>query len=82
MTKNNPDKIRLTHRLAQFSDKQAVIELMQASITHNMKDFLSAEEIEAAKETMGIDRTLLEDQTYFIIETEFKGETVMVGCGG
>ena len=82
MKKNNPDKIKLTHRLARFADKQAIIELMQASIEHNMKDFLSAEEIEAAKETMGVDRTLLEDKTYFIIETEFKGATVMVGCGG
>lgn len=56
--------------------------LMQASIEHNMREFLSAAEIEAAKETMGIDQTLLKDQTYFVVETEHQGEAVMVGCGG
>ena len=33
-----------------------------------MKTFLSPEEIEAAKETMGVDQILLDDQTCFIIE--------------
>jgi len=47
-----------------------------------LKAFLSTEEIEAAKETMGVDRTLLEDLAYFVIETVDAGETVMVGCGG
>ena len=71
-----------THRVASHDDKPAIIALMQASIEENMKAFLSDEEIEAAKETMGVDRTLLDDGTYFIIETVVDGEPVMVGCGG
>jgi GNAT superfamily N-acetyltransferase len=72
----------MTHRTAQFSDIPAIIELMHASITENMKQFLSPEEIEAAKETMGVDRTLIEDGTYFIIETQVEAVTVLIGCGG
>lgn len=71
-----------THRIAGQHDKPSIIALMQASIAENMKAFLSDEEIEAAKETMGVDRTLLEDGTYFVIETIVDGEPVMVGCGG
>ena len=44
--------------------------------------FLSSEEIEAAKETMGVDKTLIEDGTYFIIETVKDGKKHIVGCGG
>lgn len=75
-------KIKFTHRLAQTEDTQTIIELMQASIAENMKDFMSEAEIKAAQETMGLDTTLIEDQTYFIIETEQDGKTVAVGCGG
>lgn len=72
----------LTHRIAQVKDVESIIELMQASIAENMKAYLSKEEIEGAKESMGVDQTLIQDQTYFVIETEFQGQTVMVGCGG
>lgn len=71
-----------THRIAGNADVPAIIELMRASIEVNMADFLSAEEIEAAKETMGVDQTLIDDGTYFVIEAETDGGTVMVGCGG
>ncbi len=71
-----------THRLATVDDVPAIVELMRTSISDNMKAFLSAAEIEAAKETMGVDRRLIEDQTYFLIETILNGETVLVGCGG
>ncbi len=73
---------KFTHRLAQESDIPAIESLMRAAIAGNMKDFLSKEEITAAQETMGLDTTLIEDQTYFVIEAEAQGETVMVGCGG
>jgi GNAT superfamily N-acetyltransferase len=72
----------LFHRIAQEADTQAIVKLMRASITENMKPFLSASEIEAAKETMGVDKTLIEDGTYFLIEAQQEGETVLVGCGG
>lgn len=58
------------------------MKLMRAAIAENMKAFLSAAEIAAAQETMGLDMTLIEDGTYFIIETERKGETIPVACGG
>ena len=76
------DTKNFTHRIATEADIPAIMEVMQASIAENMKDFLSEEEIAAAQATMGLDRTLLEDGTYFAIETEHEGETVMVACGG
>lgn len=75
-------RITLTHRIATLADKPAIIELMAAAIEHNMREFLTPGEIEGAKETMGVDRTLLEDGTYFVIETQHLGQMVMVGCGG
>ena len=75
-------QLRFTHRIAGPEDVPAIAELMRASIEENMREFLSAAEIEAAKETMGVDRTLIDDGSYFLIETEVDGETVLVGCGG
>ncbi len=75
-------KLSLTHRIAKVSDIPSIIQLMGLSISGNMKSFLSPTEIEAAKETMGVDRSLIDDQTYFIIETIYENEVVMVGCGG
>lgn len=73
---------RFSHRIATEADAPAIVALMKASIAENMKGFLTAEEIAAAQETMGLDTTLLEDGTYFVIETEQGGATVMAGCGG
>jgi len=71
-----------THRLAQPADAPAIVDLMRVAIAENMKSFLTAEEIAAAQETMGLDRTLIEDRTYFLIEARRDGETLLVGCGG
>lgn len=71
-----------THRIAQADDVPGIIQLMQRSIEENMKEFLSAEEIEANKESMGVDQTLIDDGTYFVIECQVEGNMVMVGCGG
>ena len=73
---------RFRHRIASDKDIPAIIQLMQLSIEENMKAFLSAKEIEAAKETMGVDQTLIDDGTYFLIEAEAAGQKVLVGCGG
>ena len=70
------------HRIATAADTPVIVGLMQASIAENMKGFLTPAEIAAAQETMGLDTTLLEDGTYFVIETVKDGETVAVGCGG
>ena len=74
--------IELKHRIAQTTDIQAVVNLMQLSIEENMKSFLGATEIEAAKETMGVDQTLIADGTYFVIEVNHEGSNLLVGCGG
>jgi len=74
--------VDLTHRLATLEDVPSIIELMQASILENMKSFLTTEEIKAAQESMGVDMTLINDQTYFVIETIKDNKKVMVGCGG
>tara|TARA_R110000803_G_C11891261_1_gene310968 strand:+ start:149 stop:709 length:561 start_codon:yes stop_codon:yes gene_type:complete len=71
-----------THRLANDRDIPTIMALMRASIAENMKAFLSAEEIAAAQESMGLDRSLINDGTYFVIETDVDGDAVMVACGG
>ena len=71
-----------SYRIATQKDVPAIIALMQLSIEENMKAFLTRDEIEAAKETMGVDQTLIDDGTYFLIEAEDCGKTVLVGCGG
>lgn len=76
------DPIELTHRLARAADVPAIKELMQLSIAENMKAFLSAEEVIAAQETMGVDNSLIEDETYFLIETIQDSNKILVGCGG
>ena len=74
--------IEFSHRIAQVEDIPAIMELMSLAIAENMKAFLSATEIEAAKETMGVDQSLIDDQTYFLVETVKNGESILVGCGG
>ena len=68
-------------RVANKSDIASIAELMRLSIEINMKAFLSAEQIEANKESMGVDLTLIEDGSYFVVETFKEGEKVLVGCG-
>jgi len=77
-----PVRVTRTHRVATMEDIPGIMALMGAAIAENMKSFLSAAEIEAAQETMGVDRSLVNDGTYFVIETVHQGETVMIGCGG
>lgn len=75
-------KPKFSHRIAGKNDVSAIIELMQISIAENMKAYLTPIEIEAAKETMGVDRTLIEDGSYFLIETSVNQQELLVGCGG
>lgn len=78
-------------RLATTADIPQISELMLLAIQENMKAFMAAEEIEAAKESMGVDRLLIADGTYFVIETDSGVITddlkqtdagLLVGCGG
>ncbi len=74
--------MEFNHRIATADDVPAIKELMGLSIEENMKAYLSSDEIEAAKETMGVDQTLIDDGTYFLIEADTDEGTVLVGCGG
>lgn len=55
---------------------------MRLSIAENMKAFLTPQEIIAAQESMGVDNSLIEDGTYYVIETSKDSTTILVGCGG
>jgi GNAT superfamily N-acetyltransferase len=70
------------HRTATIDDVPNIRTLMGLSIEYNMRSFLSDNEIVAAKETMGVDMTLINDGTYFVIENRSEYVTILVGCGG
>ena len=78
MNKNS----KFTYRIATEGDIPEIRKLMRLSIEENMKEFLSAEQIEANKESMGVDQILIDDGTYFVVETQEIGVTIIVGCGG
>lgn len=51
---------------------------MDAAIAQLQQGFLDAAQIEASRRFMGLDRQLVRDGTYFIVETEGR----IAGCGG
>ena len=51
---------------------------MEAAITELQKPFLNLRQIESSRTIMGLDTQLIEDGTYFIVETSGQ----VVGCGG
>lgn len=67
-----------THRLAGLGDLDALMSLMDLAISELQKGFLSEAEIAASRAIMGIDRQLIEDGTYFVVEAEGQ----IAGCGG
>lgn len=82
MSVSGEEAAAFTHRIAKVEDIPAIIELMGAAIERNMRAFLSPEEITAARETMGVDRTLVDDGTYFLVHAGTEAGEVLVGCGG
>lgn len=72
------ESVRLTHRLATFADMAVLQTLMDAAISELQKPFLDSGQIESSRTIMGLDSQLIEDQTYFIVETKDR----VVGCGG
>jgi len=68
----------ISHRLATADDMPALTLLMQASIRQLLPQFLSPAEVEASFAVMGLDSQLIEDGTYFVVETD----GVIAGCGG
>ena len=68
----------LTHRLARLEDRDALRELMNAAISELQKPFLDDRQIASSRTIMGLDTQLIEDGTYFIVESNRK----LAGCGG
>jgi len=68
----------LTHRLATPADIAALSALMDAAIGELQKGFLSEAQIASSRAIMGLDRQLIDDGTYFIVECEGQ----VAGSGG
>lgn len=69
---------QFSHRLARQADIPAIAELMVPAIAELQAAFLSPEQIAASAESMGLDTQLIDDGTYFLVETG----GVLAGCGG
>jgi GNAT superfamily N-acetyltransferase len=65
-------------RRATGDDVPVLAPLMQAAIEQLQRDFLDDAQIESSKAIMGIDRQLIDDGTYFVVEID----GAVAGCGG
>ena len=70
--------MKYNHRLAKLQDIPSIELLMQQSITNLLGAYVTEDELEASKESMGLDDQLIKDKTYFLI---YCNDT-LVGCGG
>jgi GNAT superfamily N-acetyltransferase len=68
----------LTHRLATAADVPALSELMARAIEQNQVDYLDDDQIASSKAIMGLDSQLVDDGTYFVVESDGR----LAGCGG
>ena len=67
-----------SHRLATPADIPSLSRLMESSIRELLAPFLSPQQIEASFAIMGLDRQLIDDGTYFVVEEKER----IAGCGG
>jgi GNAT superfamily N-acetyltransferase len=68
----------LSHRLARLEDVPALEPLMAAAIGELQSAFLSPAQVQASRAIMGLDRQLIRDRTYFVVEADGR----IAGCGG
>jgi GNAT superfamily N-acetyltransferase len=68
----------LSSRLAVRDDVPALTVLMDAAIAELQRGFLDDAQISSSKAIMGIDTQLIEDGTYFVVESDGN----VAGCGG
>lgn len=68
----------LTHRLATEDDLPALSRVMDAAISELQQGFLTPEQIASSRMIMGLDRQLVADRTYFVVEADGR----IAGCGG
>ena len=69
---------RYTSRLARMADIDALTRLMNQAIEAHLAQFLTARQVHASFDIMGLDTQLIEDGTYFAI---LDGDAI-VGSGG
>lgn len=67
-----------SHRLATMADLAELKALMALAIRRLVGAYLDAARVEASFEIMGIDTQLIDDGTYFAVESGGR----IVGCGG
>ena len=72
------DALELTSRLATADDIAVLEPMIETSIDVNQRGFLDDSQIRSSHAIMGIDRQLIADGTYFVVESD----GVIVGCGG
>ncbi len=72
----------LSWRIAEEADIPAISALQLRAIEELQKPFLSSEQIESSKKTMGLDSQLITDRTYFMIEADGAPAGSFAGCGG
>lgn len=66
-----------------MSDIDDITKLMEMATYELQKDFLTEEQLEVVGQFMGVDTTLIDDQTYFLIlHDEGLASEQIVGCGG
>jgi GNAT superfamily N-acetyltransferase len=75
---DNPDTDIFTVRLATGDDVAVLVPLIEAAIEQLQRGFLGDDQIESSKAIMGIDRQLIDDGTYFVVEID----GTVAGCGG
>lgn len=68
----------LTNRLATAADEPALSTLMMLAIEQLQSAYLTAAQVQASHGFMGLDRRLIGDRTYFVVEAE----GAIAGCGG
>jgi GNAT superfamily N-acetyltransferase len=68
----------LASRLAGLEDVPALEAVMAASISELQRGFLTDAQIAASRAIMGLDRQLIADGTYFVVEAD----GAVAGCGG
>lgn len=68
----------LTSRLARREDLPALMEVVSAAIEQLQRSFLDPDQIASSHAIMGIDTQLIDDGTYFVVESGGR----IAGCGG
>ncbi len=77
-----PAETRYRIRVATAADIPAITQLIQASVRGLQSHDYTPEQIDAALHRVyGVDTRLIQDRTYFVVETDASPST-LVGCGG